>query len=310
VLSNQFTLDSIGGVMKSCDLRLGDSGVHGLVGGVAEALSDPDGLVVVASVLLDRSDHAEQTIPTVEELSFEPVLHRPIIAGAAHPEALVFGLAARAYLARHGLDDGTLDDVAAAESGRGDAVRSKEEIARSPVMAGPLRELHVPPRVDVAAVAILTARDRGRRRGVIRGVGCGAVDALGGRRNLGEQEATAQAAARAYRTAGVSGAAQADRVEVYNPYAIDGVLAVEALGVAPSGGGVEAIVSGGSPVNPTGGVQGAGWARGTSGLLQAAKAVQEMSENGDGGLLVCQSWGSFAGSTAAVAVIETGKGGS
>ena len=32
VLSNQFTLDSIGGVMKSCDLRLGESGVHGLAG--------------------------------------------------------------------------------------------------------------------------------------------------------------------------------------------------------------------------------------------------------------------------------------
>ena len=148
-LSNQFTLDSIGGVMKPCDLRLGDTGLHGFVGGVVEALSDPGGVVVSASVLLDLTDRAEDTDRTIEELGYEPMFLRPIVAGAAHPEALLFGLAARAYLAENGLDDDALADLVAMESARGSGPpRSRDEILASPVVAGPLRELHLAPKTD------------------------------------------------------------------------------------------------------------------------------------------------------------------
>jgi acetyl-CoA acetyltransferase len=263
-------------------------------------------------VLLDRSDQAEGTNRSVEELAYEPILLRPIVAGAQHPEALIFGLAARAYLAQHGLGDDALAELVAAQSALGAAgSRSKEDILASPVIAGPLHELHLPPRADVAAALVLTTRDRGRRRATIRGVGCGAVDAMPGRRDLAQQEATAHAAKRAYSAAGLSEPVRADRVEVYNPYAIDGVLAVEALGLAAPGKGLESLLGDGAGrVNPTGGVQGAGWARGTSSLVQAATAIEELSADGAGATLLCQSWGGFAGSTAAVAVLEVGKGGS
>ena len=49
-LSNQYTLDSIGGVMKPCDLRLGEDGIYSLFGGYMEVMADPSQVVVVASV--------------------------------------------------------------------------------------------------------------------------------------------------------------------------------------------------------------------------------------------------------------------
>src|SRR5262249_17247676 len=71
-LSNQFTLDSIGGVMKSCDLRLSDDGVHSIAAGAMEALSEPGGVVVVGSVQMAGTELIDSTNRAVEETIFEP----------------------------------------------------------------------------------------------------------------------------------------------------------------------------------------------------------------------------------------------
>ena len=65
-LSNQFTLDSIGGVMKSCDLRLSDDGVHSIAAGSMEALSEPGGVVVVGAVQMAGTELVESTRRAVE----------------------------------------------------------------------------------------------------------------------------------------------------------------------------------------------------------------------------------------------------
>ena len=49
-LSNQFTLDSIGGVMKACDERVGEEGIFALFAGCMEVMADPSKTVVVAMV--------------------------------------------------------------------------------------------------------------------------------------------------------------------------------------------------------------------------------------------------------------------
>jgi acetyl-CoA acetyltransferase len=303
-LSNQFTLDSIGGVMKPCDLRLGDDALHSLAAGVMEALADPGGVVVVAAVLLAASEHSDETVDKVQELSYEPVWTRPIVAGSHRPEALVFGLIAQEYMGAHHVSEEDLADLVSRRSSAGPAApRSADEILESPVLAGPLREGHLAPMRDVAAALLLsTDPPSGRVRARVRGVGFAAYDALLGPRRLGEDYATAKAAEQAYRRAGIEDPTTGiDRVVAANAYGIDEVLACEALGLAPRGGGMELMRDGNGPrISVDGGSQGHGWARGTSSLAHTVRAIDDM----DGGVLVAQGWTGCGGSSAAVAVME------
>ncbi|HZO05753.1 MAG TPA: hypothetical protein VFB52_05150 [Solirubrobacterales bacterium] len=302
-LSNQFTLDSIGGTMKSCDLRLSDDGIHSIAAGSMEALSEPGGVVVVGAVQMAGTELVDATNRAVEEVLFEPLYQRPILAGAAHPEALVFGLAARAYLARHGVDEEKLAELVAARSAGGAEARTAEEILDSPVIAGPLREGHRARRTDAAATLILTTEAPNGARATIRGTGWAAEDGQFANRDLSEQRPTALAAEQAFAAAGVSDpSAELARVEAYNAYAIDEAMTAEALGLAAPGEGFDALL-GGAQVNPTGGVQATGWARGAASLVQAVRAIEEMVDQ-PGALLASQGWSGPGASSSAVAVFE------
>ncbi len=253
-LSNQFTLDSIGGVMKPCDLRVGDDGLHALAAGVVSALADPGGVVVVGSVLMGATEHVAETVRGVQEISYEPVYLRPIIAGAPYPQAMGFGLRARQYLNAHGGRDEDLARLVSQRSANNGAARSVQQIIDSPTVAGPLRELHQAPPADLAATMILsTDPPSGEVRARIRGVGWAAVDGMLGYRNLAEDEATGRAAHDAYGAAGIDDpVAQIDRAELYNVYGIDEVLAAEALGLAPRGAGLERLLGDpSSSINPS-----------------------------------------------------------
>ncbi len=304
-LSNQFTLDSIGGVMKPCDLRLGDDGLHGLAAGVVSALSQPGGVVVVASVLMGASEHGQDTSWVVEEISYEPVYTRPVIAGLPRAEALGFALRARQYLDSSGGEEEDLARLVEKRSAHNGGARSAEQILASPRVAGPLHELHQAPPTDLAATLILSTNPpSGRSRAEVSGVGWAAVEGLLTHRSLGEDEPTAIAAAAAYERAGIADpSSQVDRAEIYNVYGVDEVLAAEALGLVPRGEGLGALLKEGeNVVNPTGGAQAQGFARGPTGLAQAARAIQELER----GTLVAQGWTGSVGCSSAVAVIEVG----
>lgn len=302
-LSNQFTLDSIGGTMKSCDLRLSDDGIHSIAAGAMEALSEPGGVVVVGAVQMAGTELVDATNRAVEEVLFEPLYQRPVLAGAAHPEALVFGLAARAYLERHGVDEAKLAELVAARSAGSGAARTAQEILDSPTIAGPLREGHRARRTDAAATLILTTDAPNGARATIRGTGWAAEDGQFANRDLSEQRPTALAAKQAFAAAGVSDpAAELARVETYNAYGIDEALVAEALGLAGAGEGFDALLAG-DKVNPTGGVQASGWARGAASLVQAVRAMEEMNDQ-PGALLASQGWSGPGASSSAVAVFE------
>lgn len=304
-LSNQFTLDSIGGVMKSCDLRLSDDGIHSIAAGAMEALSEPGGVVVVGAVQMAGTELIDSTNRVVEETFFEPLYLRPVLEGHSNPEALAFGLAARAYLARHGIDDRRLAELVAARSAGGDAARTVEEILDSPVIAGPLHDGHRARRADAAATLILTTDAPNGSRASIRGIGWCAEDGQIANRDLSEQRPTALAAKQAYEDAGITDpAAELTRVEAYNAYGIDEAMTAEALGLAAAGKGFDFLL-GGDKVNPTGGLQGSGWARGAASLVQAVKAMEEMSDQ-PGALLASQGWTGPGASSSAVAVFEIG----
>ena len=302
-LSNQFTLDSIGGVMKSCDLRLSDDGIHSIAAGSLEALSEPGGVVVVAAVQMAGTELIDSTNRAVEEVFFEPLYMRPVVAGSAHPEALAFGMAARASLARHGVDEAKLAELVAARSAGSGEARSTEEILDSPVIGGPLREGHRARRADAAATLILTTDAPSGARATVRGAGWCAEDGLISNRDLSEQRPTALAAKQAYEAAGISDpGAELARVETYNAYGIDEAQAAEALGLADAGKGLDYLL-GGDKVNPTGGIQASGWARGASSLVQTVRAMEEMKDQ-PGALLASQGWCGCGASSSAVAVFE------
>jgi acetyl-CoA C-acetyltransferase len=307
-LSNQFTLDSIGGTMKPCDLRVGDDGIHAIAAGVSAALADPGSVVAVGAVQLRRGDHSEETFRRVQELSYEPVWQRPILAGARNPEALAFGMRAQQYMAQHGTSEDDLANLVSRRSSGGNGSRrSVDEILESPVIAGPLRELHVAPPTDVAATVLLsTDPPGGRSRGTVRGVGWSAVDATLSTRDLAVDEATAGAARDAYARAGIEDPfEQLDRAELYNVYGIDELQAVEALGLASAGGAIEAVRPGQVlAVNPDGATQSHGWAPGAASIAATVRALDELGQESGPRLLVTQGWTGCGGCSAAVAVIE------
>lgn len=304
-LSNQFTLDSIGGTMKPCDLRLGDDGVHALAAGVSLALADPGSVVVVAAVQLRRGEHSAEAYRRIEELSYEPVFGRPVVAGAASPQAIAFGLRAQQYMAKHGTSEDDLANLVSRRSNGGAVRRSADEILESTVVAGPIRAGHIAPATDVAAtIVVSTDPPQGRTRGAIRGVGWAALDATLSSRRLDADEATGRAARDAYARAGIQDpAAEVGRAEVYNVYGIDEIQAVEALGLAPPGGAIEALKpSAGLRTNPTGGTQSHGWAPGAASLAATARSL--LDGEAAEGVLVTQGWTGCGGCSSAVAVIE------
>jgi acetyl-CoA acetyltransferase len=78
-LSNQYTLDSIGGVMKPCDLRLGEDGIYSLFAGYMEVMADPSKFVVVASVqMASERDPEGLGYQKLIAASMEPVFSRPV----------------------------------------------------------------------------------------------------------------------------------------------------------------------------------------------------------------------------------------
>jgi hypothetical protein len=79
-------------------------------------------------------------------------------------------------------------------------------------------------------------------------------------------------------------------------------MAAEALGLAAPGGGFDALL-GGELVNPTGGIQASGWARGAASLVQTVRAIEAMTGE-SGALLASQGWCGCGASSSAVAVFE------
>ncbi|MDY6852578.1 MAG: hypothetical protein SV487_10975, partial [Thermodesulfobacteriota bacterium] len=115
-LSNQYTLDSIGGVMKPCDLRLGEDGIYSIFAGYMEIMADPSQIVVVASVqkASERGDDGIGFQKLIAD-SMEPVFSRPVcksVPGIGGLESVLAAMEARAYLDRTGLTEEHLAAIA------------------------------------------------------------------------------------------------------------------------------------------------------------------------------------------------------
>jgi len=294
-LSNQYTLDSIGGVMKPCDLRLGDNGLYGVVAGYMEAVIRSNETVVVASVLKssEREDDADNRLCLA---SSEHLYTRPVLANMnGNAEYILAAMEARLFMRQSGVTEQNIAAVAvknyknAIKNERAEKGReiTREEVLNSESLASPIKKLTVAGSTDVACVLILASEELARSISDnpvwISGIGWCTDTARLTERNLATSKATRIAAGNAYAMASIKHPAQdIDVAEVYDPYAYKEVQHCEALGLCPDGEAEKFIeegfwnFDGRLPVNPSGGLLGGGHAIGTSGLVRVAEAALQI----------------------------------
>lgn len=160
-----------------------------------------------------------------------------------------------------------------------------DEVLESRMVADPLRLFHCCPISDGAAALLLTAERTGIR---IAGIGQGAdYLAVRYRDSLTSFRATQAAAEAAYRMAGF-GPERVEVAEVHDAFAPFELIALEDLGLIPTGKAVGATMSGETaldgrlPVNPSGGLKARGHALAATGLAQLVELVWQLAGSATG----------------------------
>lgn len=168
-----------------------------------------------------------------------------------------------------------------------------DQVMKSSCVADPLKLLDCSPISDGAAAIIVTSDKRqitGKHNVQIL-ASCAATDSLGlaQRKSLLELEATKQAAAKAYKIAGIE-PGDVDVAEVHDCFTIAEILAMEDLGFYKKGEAARAITDGETMlgksahlvVNPSGGLKGCGHPVGATGVKQVAELVEQLRGRGNG----------------------------
>jgi acetyl-CoA C-acetyltransferase len=190
-----------------------------------------------------------------------------------------------------------------------------EQVLESVMVADPLRILDCSPITDGAAAAILCPLEMARKmtkRPVVQVIGSGqATDtiALHSREDLTWLSATAKAAERAYKMAGL-GPEDLDLVEVHDCFTIAEICVIEALGLVKKGQGGPAsengltALGGKIPVNTSGGLKSKGHPVGATGVAQVIEVVEQLRGEAGGRqvkgaqVALTQNMGGTGGSTA------------
>lgn len=329
-LSNQYTLDSIGGVMKPCDLRLAEDGMHALFAGHMEVLVDP-GLVMVVAAVHKPSERVGKGNGLHKLLAacLDPVFVRPVCNSVPQPESLeaIFAaMDARAYMNRSGVTAELLGRVAVKNitNAGGPSVRptcTVESVMASRELSWPLRELTMAKERDAACTIILasekTAGKLKKEPVFISGVGWASEGSQLAARAYGKSPDTRKAAQQAYGMAGIRRPREEiDLAEISDWYAHRELIHAEAMGFCSPRETAACIENGvfgrtgEIPLNLSGGLLGRGNSMITSGLLCVAEVARWIRGEVDDGLAkearvgIAQSWGGFISPTAGVAVLS------
>lgn len=329
-LSNQYTLDSIGGVMKPCDLRLGEDGIYSLFAGYMEVMADPSKFVVVASVQkASERDSEGLGYQKLIAASMEPVFSRPVcnsIPNLLGLEPVLAAMEARAFMERSGLKEEQLARVAVknfknANSGREKSAINLEAVLESELLSWPIRQLTRAREADAACTLILASEKKVRSMAqtpvFVRGIGWCSDQSHLAFRQQGLARETKWAAHQAYKMAGIQRPdKEINLAEVSDWYAHRELMHCEALGFCNLGEIGSCIADGvfekggPLPVNVSGGLLGRGNAIGTSGLIRAAQVALQIRGQANGyqvpGVEVglAHSWSGIPMATAGVAVLS------
>jgi acetyl-CoA C-acetyltransferase len=162
---------------------------------------------------------------------------------------------------------------------------SLEAVMESRVVADPLRLLHCCPISDGGAAVVLTAERAPVR---IAGIGQGTDTlAVRHRQELTSFRATQAAARAAFAMAGF-GPARVDFAEIHDAFAPFELIALEDIGLVPSGKAGRATLDGETaidgrlPVNPSGGLKARGHPLAATGLAQVVECVWQLTGRAEG----------------------------
>ena len=328
-LSNQYTLDSIGGVMKPCDLRLGEDGIYSLFAGCMEVMSDPSQVVVVASV--QKASERDPEGLGYQKLiadSMEPVFSRPVcksVPGLLGLEPVLAAMEARAFMERTGIGEEALADIAVknlnAHSGKDDSGPDQKTVLESDLLSWPIRKLTRAREADAACTIILASEKRAKafhnEPVFVSGIGWCSDKSHFPFREPGVSRETKWAARQAYKMAGIrQPEREIDLAEISDWYAHRELIHCEALGFCGSDELQRCATDGRFekegrlPVNASGGLLGSGNAIGASGLIRVAQVVQQIRGQANGtqvqgaGVGLAHSWGGIPTATAGVAILS------
>jgi acetyl-CoA C-acetyltransferase len=287
-ISNVFEDSPVGAYMKD-ETKVEMDGINAVLYGVLRILSGYHHTALVIAHSLCGS----QASPYLNiQYSLDPTYDRQLgllneLSGAA--------LQARAYMDRHGLDAGFLDEVAALDLGNaalnpGQARRldgiSAGQVAASGLLYEPLRELHCFPATDGACAIVLAAEDKAReltdKPVWIAGFGSSIDSYYIAGRDLAVSPSTTQAAKQAYEMAGVKDpASEIGVAEVSSLFASQGPMLAAALGLSEEADAAGKYRAGGFgigstlAVNPSGGPLGAHTVC-ASGAVRVAEAARQL----------------------------------
>ncbi len=328
-LSNQYTLDSIGGVMKPCDLRLGEDGIYSLFAGYMEVMSDPSQVVVVASV--QKASERDPDGLSYQKLiadTMEPVFSRPVCKSVPNLlglEPILAAMEARAFMDRTGLSEEDLAEVVVKnlnmDSGTKTSGPDKKTVLKSDMLSWPIRKMTKAQESDAACAVILAsekkAKDLKNEPVFVSGIGWCSDKSHLPFRDPGISRETKWAARQAYKMAGIRRPdREIDLAEVSDWYAHRELIHCEALGLCGSDEIKRCVADksfqkqGRLPVNVSGGLLGRGNAVGTSGLIRVAQVARQIRGRANGvqvpgaGVGLAHSWGGIPTATAGAAVLS------
>jgi len=167
-----------------------------------------------------------------------------------------------------------------------------EEVLNAPVVAAPLREMDIAPGTDGAVALIMASEEKAKRITSspvwILGMGTSYDAHYLGDRDLSECRALEQAAARAYKMAGITDPArEVDVIELSEEFSYQELLWLEGLGICAHGEAGHLIDSGFTaldgelPVNPSGGLL-SGVPANVAGLNRVAEAALQLRGDAEG----------------------------
>ena len=164
---------------------------------------------------------------------------------------------------------------------------TKEDVARSQVVADPIRLLDSSPIGDGAAAVLLVSEEVAsslpeKPAVYIAGAGL-AVDTveLSNREDLDVMPAARSAAKQAYRAAGVE-PKDIDVIEIHDAFTINAIILLEELGFAPRGKAAKLLAEGRfhpgdrPTANPSGGLKARGHPVGATGVYQVAEIAMQL----------------------------------
>lgn len=261
-LSSMVTAPAAGAYLRD-EIRVTDDGLNALSLGAARIESGESEWTMVAA----WGRTSEGDYQHVSRYSFDPAFVQPF----GLEDLSVSALRMSAWLGLH--PDAAASREAALQARLGRAARNSRSMTqktRDLTLQFPLQDREGPKAADIVVATILGSRPSGLR---LAGFGHGTDFAAIGDRNLLKMDALTAAVAAATKAARVS-MDDFDLFEIDGATLCDEVLGLEALGLAPAGGGFAAYARD-VRFNPSGGSASC-WSYPTNGLVRFVEACQQL----------------------------------